>query len=130
MKLFLDDIRQPSDCAKYMHTRIGALNPIYLEGEWYIVRNYNQFCKAIDEFHTKITHISYNHDLAEAHYSEKMYEGGKVYMEYLETISEKTGLDCAKYMKNFYDKAGEEYPVMFVHSMNPIGTENIINIFK
>ena len=130
MKLFLDDIRQPSDCAKYMHTRIGALNPIYMEGEWYIVRNYDQFCKAIDEFHMKITHISYDHDLAEPHYHESMYEGGKVYMKYLETISEKTGYECAKYMKSFYDGCGLQYPIMFVHSMNPVGTENIINLFK
>lgn len=130
MKLFLDDIRNPPDCAKYMHKRIGALNPIYLEGDWYIVRNYNQFCKAIDEFHTKITHISYDHDLAEAHYHESMYQGGKIYMKYLETISEKTGLDCAKYMKQFYEERKLTYPVMFVHSANPVGTQNIIDLFN
>lgn len=129
MKIFLDDVRDPSECAKYMHTRIGALNPIYLE-DWHIVRNYDQFTKIIDEFYTKITHISYDHDLADAHYHESMYEGGKVYMKYLETTSEKTGHDCAKYMKEFYDKLGIIYPIMFVHSMNPVGTENIINVFK
>ena len=31
MKLFLDDVRIPSDCINYMYKRIGALNPIYLE---------------------------------------------------------------------------------------------------
>lgn len=68
MKLFLDDVRQPAECASYMHTRIGALNPIYLE-EWMTVRNYNEFKKALKKHHCKITHISYDHDLADIHYN-------------------------------------------------------------
>lgn len=129
MKIFLDDVRSPSDCAKYMHARIGSLNPIYLE-DWYIVRNFEQFQDVIFRYHKDITHVSFDHDLAEAHYHESMYQGGKVYMKYLETTSEKTGYDCAKWMKNFYEENSIEFPVMFVHSMNPVGTENIINLFK
>lgn len=130
MKLFLDDIRNPSECASYMHKRIGALNPIYIEGDWYIVRNYDQFTKAVTNHINEITHISFDHDLAEVHYHESMYEGGKVYMKYLEQISEKTGYDCAKFVKEIYEKMNKPLPVMFVHSMNPVGTENIINLFK
>lgn len=129
MKLFLDDIRDPIQCSTYMHTRIGALNPIYAQ-EWTIVRNYDQFVKAINDHYNQISHISYDHDLAEAHYHESMYHGNTVYTKYLETISEKTGYDCAKYMKEFYDERQLEYPIMFVHSMNPVGTENIINLFN
>jgi hypothetical protein len=35
-----------------------------------------------------------------------------------------------KYMKWFYDENRIPYPIMFVHSMNPVGTEKIINLFK
>lgn len=130
MKLFLDDVRSPSDCAKYMHIRIGALNPIYLEGDWYIVRNYDQFCTAIDEYKGQISHISFDHDLADGHYHESM-DNKDLYEEHLKTVKEKTGLDCAKYFKNIYeDDHIDKWPVLFVHSMNPVGTENIINLFS
>ncbi len=129
MKLFLDDIRQPSDCAKYMHTRIGALNPIYLE-EWYIVRNFKDFTKFVQEHYKDITHISFDHDLADDHYDESMYQGKEQYEEHLAKSKEKTGLDCARWMKYFYEAKKKKLPVMFVHSQNPVGTENIINLFK
>ena len=129
MKLFLDDIRNPRDCVSYMHKRIGALNPIYLE-EWYIVRNFEQFQKAIGTHYKDITHVSFDHDLADEHYSDKMYEGKEIYNEYTKTFSEKTGYHCAKWMKDFYNENNIELPTMFVHSMNPVGTENIINIIK
>jgi hypothetical protein len=121
MKLFLDDIRVPRNCVSYMHKRIGALNPLYLE-EWNVVRNYEEFVSAINDHHNEITHISFDHDLAEAHYDPKTWTESFVYKE-------KTGLECAKYMKWFYDEHRKPYPIMFVHSMNPVGTQNIINLF-
>lgn len=119
MKLFLDDVRNPSDCVGYMHTRIGKLNPIYLEGDWYIVKNYTQFVQAILKYAPDISHVSFDHDLADEHYSQE----SQFYIE-------KTGYDCAKWMKEHYNNKGWSYPIMFVHSMNPVGTENIIKLFK
>ena len=75
MKIFLDDYRIPMDCIKYMHTRIGPMNTIYNDGEWFIVRNYPQFVNAIDRFKGEITHVSFDHDLADAHYHQDMQEG-------------------------------------------------------
>jgi len=115
MKIFLDDIRCPSECASYMHKRIGKLNPIYLEGNWYVVRNYEQFQQAVIDHSNIITHVSFDHDLADEHYHSSM---------------EKTGYDCAKWLKEYYDFREKSLPTMFVHSMNPVGTENIINLFK
>ena len=129
MRLFLDDVRNPTQCVSYMWRRIGPANLLYLE-EWTVVRNYRDFIKAVDDFKGQITHVSFDHDLAEAHYHETMDEGGTVYMKYLETISEKTGMDCAKYLKEVYKQCGIPLPKMFVHSQNPVGTENIINLFK
>ena len=126
MKLFLDDMRCPSECALYMHRRIGKDNPIYLEGEWFIVRNYDQFCKALIAFCPYITHVSFDHDLADEHYAPEEHWDTD-WHEHQE-FKEKTGYDCAVFLKEFYDN--RNYPIMYVHSMDPIGTQRIINLFK
>lgn len=128
MKLFLDDVRMPQHCTGYMRTRIGDLVVLYHQ-QWDVVRDYEQFVSSINDNHNKITHISFDHDLADEHYSTKMYKSSEEYYESIEG-SERTGYDCAKYMKWFYDENKISYPTMFVHSMNPVGTEAIINLFK
>lgn len=122
MKLFLDDIRQPQECIHYMQKRIGALNPIYLE-DWNVVRNYKDFVEAVTNHIDEITHVSFDHDLADIHYDPTTWREGFVYQE-------ETGHDCAVWLKNFYKERGKELPILFVHSMNPVGTQNIINVFK
>jgi hypothetical protein len=123
MMIFLDDIRSPSECASYMHKRIGALNPLYIKGDWYIVRNYDSFTEAITKYLNDITHVSFDHDLADCHYDPDTWTESFVYQE-------KTGYDCAKWMKEYYEYRKKDLPIMFVHSMNPVGTERIINLFK
>lgn len=112
MKLFLDDERMPEQAALYMQSRIGKLNPIYLE-EWMVVKTYTQFTIAITKHHKEITHVSFDHDLSD-----------------FEHDREKTGHDCAVWLKNYYTENNLKLPIMFVHSANPIGVENIINVFK
>lgn len=129
MKLFLDDVRTPKDCLNYMYKRIGSLNPIYLE-EWEIVRTHEQFVSFINDNARQITHISFDHDLADLHYDNTMYESEEAYNKHLESVGEKTGFDSAKYMKWFYDENKLKYPIMFVHSMNPIGTKKIVDLFS
>lgn len=130
IKIFLDDIRNPNDCVHYMHKRIGKDNPIYLE-DWVIVRNYEEFEKTVDRYFPNISHISFDHDLADEHYDPTMFgETSKKYNEIYRQFKEKTGVDCAKYVKDIYTKNEITYPTMYVHSMNPVGTQNIINIFK
>ena len=130
MKIFLDDIRDPKECLGYMYRRIGGLNPIYSQGEWYIVRTYDEFVNAINKYHKHITHVSFDHDLADNHYHESMYENQEAYDKHLESVKEKTGFDCAKSLKEFYELKGIEMPTMFVHSMNPVGMQKIIDLFK
>lgn len=122
MKIFLDDIRFPVDCVGYMHRRIGDKNPIYLE-EWVIVRNYKEFVKAVSENFQAITHISFDHDLADIHYDPKTWRESFAYHE-------ETGYDCARWLLLFYREHNKELPIMFVHSMNPVGTERIIKLFR
>lgn len=130
MKIFLDDYRIPLDAAKYMHKRIGKLNPIYLE-EWAIVENYAQFEMVVNSCiknNIEITHVSFDHDLAEEHYAPKEFYDTDWHSK--QTFKEKTGLECAKFLKDKYAEISKELPIMFVHSMNPVGTQNIINLFK
>jgi hypothetical protein len=138
MKVFLDDIRNPIDCISYMHTRIGKDNPIYLE-KWEIVRNYEEFISCIHDNMKDITHVSFDHDLADEHYHPSMFdEDMRIDPENLEgsynhianSFKEKTGYDCAKYLKWIYKECNEKLPIMYVHSMNPIGTQKIIDLFK
>lgn len=129
MKLFLDDVRNPKDCLSYMHQRIGKLNPIYDE-EWVVVKNYEEFKSFINENHEKLTHVSFDHDLADGHYDVTMYHNLEAYEKHLESVEEQTGYDCAKYLKWFYSEHKKVLPIMFVHSMNPIGTKRIIDLFK
>lgn len=122
MKLFLDDVRLPEDCAKYMHLRIGKENPIYLE-DWKTVRTFGAFITEVNEHGTEITHISFDHDLADEHYNPDTWNEKHDYKE-------ETGYDCAKYVKEWFDCRNLQLPVIFIHSMNPVGTMKILNLFK
>ena len=133
VKLFLDDVRDPKDCLGYMYKRIGKLNPIYDE-EWVVAKDYDQFILLVESFFERgieISHISFDHDLAEGHYHKNMQEGVLNYdAQDFDDNANKTGYHCAKWLKTFYEEKGLELPKMFVHSMNPVGTQNIINAFK
>lgn len=108
-----------------MHSRIGELNPIYLQ-EWKIVRNYDEFVKAVTEDIDKITHISFDHDLADEHYDPSMFADDDYrYEEISNSFKEKTGYECALWLKVFYEENNKPLPTIFVHSMNPVGTQKI-----
>lgn len=126
MKLFLDDVRMPMECSMYMHKRIGKLNPIYLE-DWEIVRNYNEF-RAVVTFNANIiTHVSFDHDLADIHYGYNSETGA--WAEEFKYLEE-TGYDCAMWLKEYYKDMQLPLPIIFIHSMNPVGVERIKNVFK
>ncbi len=133
MKIFLDDVRNPEDCLGYMYQRIGKDNFLYLQ-DWTIARDYEAFkllVKACYEKFITITHISFDHDLADEHYNPVM-DNPEEYNKL--QFKEKTGYDCAKWFLEYYEGFGDNppvpFPTLFVHSMNPVGTQNIINLFK
>jgi hypothetical protein len=132
IKIFLDDVRDPHDCLTYMHTRIGALNVLYDDPDWIIVKNYPEFVKALDTHKGKINCISYDHDLADGHYHKNLHDGVFDYEseDFASDDYNKTGYHCAQYFKKVYDEEQLNYPLQFVHSMNTVGTQNIINLFK
>lgn len=122
-KLFLDDVRNPSDCLFYMRARIGGMSNIYKDNNWFIVRDYDSFvCHITEEEMPDI--ISFDHDLAEEHYDPSMSDDEAYGMLYSK-FKEKTGLECAKFLKQYCERNGIKIPTCVVHSMNPVGKQNI-----
>lgn len=120
-KLFLDDIRDPTNCVGYMHTRIGKMNPIYLE-EWVVVRDYDSFIKMIKEKGIP-RYVSFDHDLAPDHY--RIPFDAWDLDPSLEELPEKTGNDCAKWLVEHCKELNHALPTCFIHSMNPVGSVRI-----
>lgn len=122
MKLFLDDVRQPHVCLSYMHRRIGAKNLLYSE-DWTVVRNYDEFVVVLSKNYNEITHISFDHDLADIHYDPSTWNDSFVY-------AEKTGYDCAVFAVSLYKSLNLPLPECYVHSMNPVGTTKILELLS
>lgn len=135
IKLFLDDVRNPWECKGYMYSRIGAMIAAY-DTQWMVVRNFDEFVKAVNENAGHITHVSFDHDLADGHYHESMDNGKEAYEQHLLNVKEKTGYECAMYLKELYDGSVEDdgegfpLPMIFIHTMNPVGYERIESVFK
>jgi hypothetical protein len=103
-KLYLDDVRNPQS-----------------EG-WEIVRTYEDFVKWI-ECKGLPDEVSFDHDLASIHYD---LSTGTEGFEYLE----KTGYDAAKWLCEYCWENGLPLPTWNVHSANPVGRDNIIQLLK
>ncbi len=115
-QLFLDDVRMPYQVGDYMYP--VELRRQYRLEEWKIVRNYQEFVAAINELGLP-SKISFDHDLADVHYDPATWTESFVYQE-------ETGYDCAKWLCDYCMERGLPLPEYYVHSMNPIGKENII----
>lgn len=108
--LWLDDIRNPFT-NEHKRTPPGYENIIW-------VKNKFEFMRHLD-LHGLPDAVSFDHDLADEHYlpeSWGSYDGYK----------EETGLDCAKYLINYCLEKNKDLPTCYVHSQNPIGSENIL----
>lgn len=115
--LFLDDIRIPDDVLAYTN------NLIYIQIPWKIVRNYEDFIKAIKEDGIPYV-ISFDHDLADIHYNHQQN------INY-DNFSEKTGYHCAKWLIDYCIDNNKELPSeIIIHSMNPYGSLNIKSLFE
>ena len=123
-KIYLDDVRTPHN------------------NEWVVVRDYKQFINVVEEIGLEnIELISLDHDLGDSAMKEYFNNVAPNFSLDYNNITEKTGLDCAKWLINyFYDKNPKrlemkysdkkDYPIKFpevvVHSANPIGSANIM----
>lgn len=124
VKIYLDDIRTPVDKS------------------WVICRDYDEFVKKVDEIgFSEINTISLDHDLGDTAMQEYFKNVSKNYVLNYDNIIEKTGYDCAKWLVDkFYRENPDRiemqrkdkkqipigFPLILVHSANPIGAANIM----
>jgi hypothetical protein len=110
-KLYLDDVRVPKT-----------------EG-WTIVRNYDDFVEYITK-NGLPDEISFDHDLGEDVAKEKVEGGMSKRKTRVEKKETKSGYDCAKWLCDYCWTNGLPIPSWNVHSANPVGRDNIIQILK
>lgn len=113
--IFLDDERFP---AQVKWTKIADV-------PWTIVRDYGNFKSLIELKGYLPEIISFDHDLSLEHYAD-MIKKEDNYKKY----QEKTGYDCAKWLINYCLEKKLKVPEYTVHSLNPIGAENISSILE
>lgn len=113
--LFLDDIRE-SKCLGDTRT-------------WEVVRSYQAFVDKITKDGLP-RFISFDHDLADGQYP-KSYADQFKPIDYNEPKwKENTGYHCAKFVIRYCEERGLEFPNYQVHSMNPVGRQNIISLIE
>ncbi len=132
IKIFLDDFRIPSDCVIYMSARMNGYATIYGQDDWVIVKNYPEFVEAIKAAGPNVGVVSFDHDLADGHYHLNMVDGVLDYdgESFIADDYNKTGYHCAKWFLEYYRENNWPIPEILIHSMNPVGTENIKSLFK
>jgi hypothetical protein len=109
MRLYLDDVRTPKDA------------------DWQVVRSYDEFVAHI-RLHGLENYdlMSLDHDLGDTAMNEYYNNVHPNYTLDYNNITEKTGLDCAKFLVAESMTKGIPLPAIYVHSANPIGSANIM----
>jgi hypothetical protein len=107
-KIYLDDIRIP------------------IEEGWTVVKNYDDFVSTVMYVGLEnIELISLDHDLGDTAMKEWTTNVYHNYTLNYDNITEKTGMDCAKWLvKQWMD--GQPIVDVFTHSANAIGSANIM----
>jgi len=106
--VFLDDERIP----QFVSNKI----PNFDSYEWIIIRNYFEFTDFVDKNIGRISLVSFDHDI------DSLEWNGKDAADYLlEVLMDKNAENPQNKIK---------LPDFIVHSMNPIGKENIIGLYK
>ena len=123
-KIYLDDVRTP------------------VNTDWVVVRSYDEFVEKVRELGLEnIDVISLDHDLGDTAMNEYFNNVSPNYTLDYSNIEEKTGMDCAKWLVDYYYDnynfsedlisrknkkiIGITFPKVYTHSANPIGSANI-----
>ena len=109
IKIYLDDVRTPVE-----------------KDNWVIVRSYDEFVEKINEIGLEnIDMISLDHDLGDTAMTEWHRNVYKNYELNYDNITEKTGMDCTKWLvEQWMD--GKPVVDVVVHSANAIGSGNMM----
>jgi len=123
--LFLDDVREPWEAGNYMLP--VDVRKFYRLNKWKIVRNYQEFVDIIIEKGIPEL-VSFDHDLADEHYApQEIWDNPIAVQARMEDFKEKTGYDAAKWLVDHCIEKKVNLPKFLIHSMNPVGAENIKN---
>jgi hypothetical protein len=107
--LYLDDVRVPT------------------EGDWQVVRSYDEFISHINlNGLENYELISLDHDLGEGAMVEYYTNVKPNYELDYNRITEKTGMDCARFLVAEAMNKKIPLPTVYVHSANPIGSANMM----
>jgi hypothetical protein len=122
-RIYLDDVRTPAD------------------DNWIVVRNFDEFVSKVNDLGlANIDVISLDHDLGDSAMKEYFDNVSPNYILDYNNITEKTGYDVAKWLvSRFYYEFPERvnmtknekknskfiFPLVYVHSANPVGAHNI-----
>lgn len=124
--LWLDDFRNPYE---NVENKVPT-------GEWTIiwVKNYKEFITIIQLYGLPDA-VSFDHDLADEHYTPQEYWNDYVASkQYQDEVSknyqEKTGFDCAKWLVEYCMDNNCNFPEWYIHSANPVGADNIRILIK
>lgn len=111
MKIYLDDNRIP------------------IENGWVCVKDYEEFISLLEKVDIKDIHcISFDHDLGDKAMAEYHRISGTSNQIDYDNLDEKTGLDCAKFLiDKCIDNDYCDTPIVYVHSFNGVGAQNILN---
>ena len=102
--IFLDDERVPNNVTWIKLPSV----------DFVVLKSYNEFVDYITKFGVP-DFVSFDHDLGLPHY-------GSDYSD------ERTGYDCAKWLRNYCLENNLQFPKYTVHSMNPVGKQRILNL--
>ncbi len=117
MNIFLDDERHPRDV-----TWIKIPNVT-----WQIIRTYKDFVSYITK-NGPPENVSFDHDLG---ILPPIFDIHKTYKRlYNEELKDQTGYCAAKWLCNYCQDKNIKFPNYTVHSMNPIGADNIKNYIE
>ena len=106
--IYLDDVRIPTD------------------SRWTLVKNYDEFVAEINLVGLdQVEFISLDHDLGDEAMVEYYNNVKNNYRFDYDSIKEKTGYDCAKWLVQQSIDKDIPLPTVKIHSANPIGAANI-----
>jgi hypothetical protein len=107
-KIYLDDVRTP------------------IANDWIVVRNYEEFITKVTEIGLEnIELISLDHDLGDSAMKEWLHGVTRNYAINYDNITEKTGMDCTKWLVNKW-LDGQHVVDVVIHSANAIGSANMM----
>ena len=108
-RIYLDDVRTPID-----------------KENWVVVRSYDEFVQKINEIGLdNVELISLDHDLGDSAMKEWLHGVVRNYEINYDNITEKTGMDCTKWLVNQW-LDGKPVVDVVVHSANAVGSANMM----